>query len=130
MRTREAEAKAKMICHYYETVAKRNRSAVYKHFTAAGTSKATICRILNRYEEKGSIEYSWKGGRKPSVSTHRNVKRLEKLLEKAPDMSMRTAAGKMDVSKSAVQRMKADKLGMKTYVAQKVPKYVKDQAKR
>ena len=60
------------------------------------------------------------GGHRPTAATVRNGERLKKLLEKDPNISMRTAAAKLSISKSTVQRIKANKFEMKTYKSQTV----------
>jgi len=118
------------ICHYYEDAAHRDRKKTYQYFTSQGIAKMTICRILQRYDARGTAIYKKHEGRTATVLTSKVVNQVDQAYKRDPNLSVRKLAQKLNISPRSVHRAKVDKLKLQTFKAISTPKYVKDQAER
>ena len=125
MKRAESQLVAKRICQYYDAVG-RDMARVYDHFGAENIDKRTIRRIIARYRESGSFEYKNLPGRPKSVRNSSTSKQVLSAFQQNPCVSERILAQKLNVSRSTVQRIKKEG-GLRSFVRQKVPKYVGDQ---
>lgn len=130
MKRSESEAFAKRVVHFFESVSGRNQIQTCHHFMEEGYRRSTLIAILNRYKERGNIDYKPLSGRRPSVGSKKVVHGMKKLLEKHPDTSVRRGALKVGVSKSTFSRIKREELGMKAYKSEPAPKYTGKQKQR
>src|SRR5579863_9574056 len=123
MRSKGSEELAKRICHYYEKVCGGDRKMTYSHFISEGISKVTICRVLNRFGATGTAEYKKSVGRPARVATPKVIKKVGKLYQKDPGVSERFVTQALTLAKTTVHRIKAVKLGLRSYRATPAPKY-------
>jgi hypothetical protein len=94
-----------------------------------GLVRRTIVRVIKRYEDNGTIEYSKNSGPKPSVLTPRNLNKIKSEFINKPSLSLRNCSAKLNISPRSVIRAKK-KLNIKTFKKQKTPKYINDQENR
>ena len=129
MRSNKTQELAHRVCHYYKNVCDRDRKLTYRHFTSEGIPKSTIFSILKRFEISGSRNYKKLTGRPAKVMSSKVVKKIEKIYNNDPGVSVGNVAKKMRLPKTTIQRIKAEKLGLRTYKASTIPTYTEDQKK-
>ena len=112
---------ADRICHYYEKIVNKDRKLTYLHFTREGIAKGTICRILKRYELSGTSTYKKPPGRPVKKMTSKVIKKVDENYKTQPNVSERSLARKLNLSKTTLHRIKVDKLNLKTYKPQLPP---------
>lgn len=130
MRQKNSEDLAKRICHYYENITGRDRKLTRQHFMNEHIRRTTINRILERFEERGNIEYRKSPGRQVRVMTPKVQKKVKRMFKRDPETSERIVADKLELKKTTLHRIKAKKLGIKAYVKESAPKYTEDQKRR
>lgn len=130
MRSKTSEQLGRDVCHYYENVVSRSKKLTCSHFIDQQIPKSTICRILQRYEQRGTADYKKKSGRSVRVATPKAIKAVDKEYKKDPGMSVRNLAHKLKLSPTTVHNIKVKKLGIKSYKAISAPKYTEEQKKR
>lgn len=130
MTQKNSQELAKRVCHYHEKVAKFNKTLTYNHFKSEGIWKTTICRILQRFVATGTSNYKFSKGRTPRVWTPKIIHSVGREYKKNQNVSERILAQKLNVSKYTIHVVKTNKLGLKTYKANKTPKYIEGQKKR
>ena len=121
---------ADRICHYYEKIVNKDRKLTYLHFSREGIAKGTICRILKRYELSGTSTYKKSPGRPVKKMTSKVIKKVDENYKTQPNVSERSLARKLNLSKTTLHRIKVDKLNLKTYKATTTPKYTAKQEAR
>lgn len=130
MRAAENQAFQKCVISYFENVARRSRVKTVEHFQNEGKGKSTIYTIINRYLTTNRTNYSKSTGRVLAVDTPKMKQKTLKTFKKDQPISARTASKKLKISKSTLQRIKANELGIKARTKKTSPKYVKNQAQR
>ena len=126
----ESQSFATRVCHYYENCCGRSQKKTVRHFVEEGSLRGTIYNILARYQATGETKYKPLPGRPAKKTSPKNVEKVKKAFTKDPSLSVRVAARKLEMSPSAVSRMKVHKLGITARTKVKAPKYVKDQENR
>jgi transposase len=130
MSRKENEAYAKRIVQFYKINGGLSncdaKKITCRHFMVEGTHRQVILRIINRFNERGSIEYLKMSGRKPFRSTES----VRKIIQKDPEISVKEGAKKAGMPSSTYQFIKKYKLGINGYVKESVPKYSDDQKAR
>jgi transposase len=124
----ERQVIANRVVQYYRTRGRFKKNFTVKHFEDEGINRRTIYRIINRFESTGSSMFRPITGRKRSVSTPKNIKKVVKLLNFS-NKSIREVANKVMIPKSTVQRIK-ENYGIRTRRCRTVPKYTVDQQNR
>ena len=127
MRSNKTQELSHIVCHYYKNVCNYDKKLTYSHFTSEGIAKSTICSILKRFEISGSANYKKLTGRPAKVMSSKVVKKVEKIYNNNPGVSVENVAKKMRLPKTTIHRIKAEKLGIPTYKASTVPKYTQEQ---
>lgn len=130
MRAKSSEDNGKRVCHAYENVFRRDRKKTRDHFILEGMHRKSIYRILDRYNERGNADFKKSTGRPALVGSNKVVEKVEKAYLVNPNVSERTVARQVGISQSYLHKIKVQKLGFKTYKAQKAPKYTEDQKRR
>jgi hypothetical protein len=130
MRNKNDEVLAKRIVHYYENIAGRDRKKTRQHFVDENIRRTTINRILDRYEERGTIEFRKNCGRPRDVSTPKVLKAVKRIFDSDPEISERVAADKLGLDPTTLHRIKVKILGIKAHVKETAPKYTEDQKRR
>ena len=130
MKKCERDELAKRVVHYYCDVVNRSSKLTWDHFKREGFNHKLIRRIISRFEKEGRVVTSCPPGRSPIVSTPRTLRKVEALLEKNPEISVRDASAKLNISKSTYHYIKDKKLGIKSRKKEPIPKYNGDQAER
>lgn len=126
----EHECFAKRVVHYYEKVSLFDKENTVRHFTAEGKHKNSIYRIIRRYEQSGEVNFKKIPGRPRVQTSPKKVRRVKAAFTKDPTTSVRVAARKLNLDKSAVSRIKVHDLGIKAQTQKKAPKYIKNQEQR
>ena len=127
MRMKENEDLAKRVIQYYLSHANSNKLETCQHFSNEGKSKATIYGIIRRYEETKIVGYRKPKSFQAKQLTKRKLSSILRLYESNPSLSVCSAAKCLNIPKSTLQHGKRNVLGIKAYVKQKAPKYIKDQ---
>lgn len=128
MRSRGNQLVADRVVEFYKKFSPSRRET-YRHFGAEGVGKSTICVILNRFDKTGSSTYSKNSGPKPTCCDEKLLYKVGKAYIENPNVTERKLAARFNVSKSTISKCKK-KLGAKSNVRTKVPKYIKDQENR
>jgi len=126
----EYELVAKRVVQYFEGNGMRKRNITSNHFMEEGFRRTTILRIINRYMATGKSGYNYYQHRPRSVSTPAIVKKVRKLLEKNPSISMTDGSNKIGINRASFFYIKKKILGIDGFSKQKFPKYKNNQAKR
>lgn len=126
----ESEALAKLVVHYFENSCESSISNTCKYFGETGVPTTTVRDILRRYENEGRIMHKSSTGRNPSVSTPKLLRKVAKLFEREPNISIRRAAARLGVKRSTLCYMKVRKLGIVGRKKVTAPMYTGDQAER
>ena len=128
MKRVEHECFAKRVCQFY-IENNRDRLSTFHHFACEKNDRKTIYRIIDRFEERGGIEFRPIPGEPRKVRTHRKIEQVRREIDKNPKVSDRKQAVKLGISTRTFGRIKQE-LGIKSFVREKAPKYVKDQEER
>jgi len=121
---------ADRIVHFFENVANRETKTTVRHFLIEKVPRATVYRVLKRYEERGNSLYKKQKGRPVSPGIEKLKVKVLRLYERDAHLSERAAAAKLGISKTYLHHIKAKLLGIKTFTRKKFPDYQKDQAAR
>ena len=116
---------AQRVCQFYEEN-ERDRLKTFKHFAGEKKDRSTIYRIIARYEERGDINFKPIPGENRKVRTNKKISQVRRKIVKNPTISDRKQAAKLGISPRTFGRIKKE-LGVKSYVREKAPKYIKDQ---
>ena len=125
MRRVEHESFAKRVCQFY-CENNRDRLSTYHHFASENRARKTIYQIIERFEERGNIDFKPIPGDKRRVRTNRKIEQVQREINKNPAISDRKLAAKLGISTKTLGRIKKE-LNVKSYVKEKAPKYIKDQ---
>ena len=117
------------IIQYYANSAIFNKKLTVDHFKLEKVPVSTIYEVIRRYVNENRVDPLPHSGRKPSVKTPENIKRVQRLYGENPSITMAEVSAKLGISRLAVQRIKRV-LGMKSYRKQKAPKYTDEQKTR
>jgi hypothetical protein len=126
----ERQAFSKQVVHFYENYANKNLKITCNYFVQQGKFRQSISRIISRYKKTGTAEFKKKLGRKPKIMTKKVIEKVKKNLESDPELTDKEGAKKAKLKLSTYRHIRKKKLGIKTYVKEVAPIYVKDQEKR
>uniref|UniRef100_A0A158P562 Tc1-like transposase DDE domain-containing protein n=1 Tax=Tetranychus urticae TaxID=32264 RepID=A0A158P562_TETUR len=118
----------KQVCQFY-LKNEKNRQATVQHFINQGPSKQSLYRMIKRFDSSGSEEYFAISGRPRSARNPEKLRKIEKVVEKNPTISLRLGGEKLRISYGSFARGKKE-LGYKSYRRIKAPNYKKDQPDR
>ena len=121
---------ANRIIQYYKNGASRSKLKTAQHFTAEGTPKSTIYKVLSRYLESGETKYKPIPGRPSVKMSPKKVRKVEKAFSTHPNASVPTVARKLKMARSTVGHIKVKKLGITARTMKKSPKYLAGQEER
>ena len=130
MKKIERDQLANRIVQFYENIAQRDDKIVLHHFKVEGILTKTIRNILERYKQEGRITTSSPPGRKKSKKLKNIEKKIEKLLEKDPEVSARTASSKLGISKTYYNKIKLHRLKIRSFRKRIIPEATEEQQKR
>lgn len=85
-----------------------------------GVGERLIHRTIKRYKETNSVEKRYGGGRRRSVTTPENIKKLAECLRRNPRRSARKLARDIGISNASLRRILKRDLQVKAYKIQKV----------
>mgnify|MGYP005984172101 FL=1 len=125
----ENEQFAKRVVHYCLNQADRQKNLTVQHFQQEGIARSTICTILQRFEVTKSLAYKKIPDKPATQAIPKVLNAISKMFEKNPSLSVRAAARRLNIAKSILSDIKIKKLGIKAWVKQKAPKYIKHQKK-
>lgn len=125
MRLSERQLIANRVVQFYTEISSRDRRKTVAHFEAEGLKRRTLNRIIQRYESTGTSTFRPKPGRTPRLVDKNKFKKVQKLLENR-DNSLRDVAKAVGLKLNRVFYVKK-KLGIKSGICQRVPKYTGDQ---
>ena len=77
--------------------------------------------VVKRFKDTGTIKRKSGSGRKKSFVRRDLVKKVKNVLDRNPEISVRTLANKFKTNASTIQRVKGD-FGYKSYKKKKVPR--------
>ncbi len=66
--------------HFYSEISGLNKNETVKHFLAEGAKENTPYGIIRRYHNIGTADYKPLSGRKHTVSTNKNIRKVENRL--------------------------------------------------
>jgi hypothetical protein len=96
---------AKRVVHFYSEISGFNKNETVKHFLAEGAKDNTLYGIIRRYHNTGTADYKPLSGRKPTVSTKKNIRKVRyRLIVKS--LSVRNTGLELDIKRSTVQYIK------------------------
>ena len=124
----ERQLLAKRVVHFFENKANRQTFQIVQHFVEEGYKQRALYNIIKRYGEKGSAVFEPKSGRRVTVSTPQNIRKVKRYLNNKRT-SLPFVAKKVGMSVKTVFRIK-NEIGLKTKKCRNVPKYTTGQAKR
>lgn len=119
---------AKRVVHFYNEISGLNKNETVKHFLAEGAKENTLYGIIRRYHNTGTADYKPLSGRKPTVSTKKNIRKVKNRLI-IKNLSVRKTGLELDIKRSTVQYIKK-KNDIKSAKCQIAPKYTDNQMKR
>ena len=105
---------AKRVVYFYENSVKCNHKEVINHFKSEGFNRMTIWNISRRYQIEGRIKTPSSKGRRKSKKL-KNQKKVEELIENDSEISSRSGAAKLKISKSYFNKIKLHKLNIKSF---------------
>ena len=82
--------------------------------------QSTVSRVLNRYNERLTVDREKKSGQNGSPCSEKDHKRVVQAFKRNPNSSVRDVAKKLQLSKTFVQDAKKRE-GLHTYKVQKAP---------
>lgn len=106
-----------------------DKKLTVNHITEEGIRKQRIYSVISRYIKTGKVEYSKNSGPQPSKLTKSNLNKIRTKYKRKPNISERSIAAQLNLSKGSVYRAKQS-LNIKTKKKKIAPKYVKDQKER
>ncbi len=92
--------------------------------------RTTINRILDRFEDRATIEFGKSSGRRAKVSAPKVLKAVKRTFAGDAEISERNAADKLGLRQPTLHRIKVEKLGIKARVKGTAPKYTEEQKRR
>ena len=125
----ENELFAKRVIHYYKNQANFCKKILFITLLARGEAEK-LYNILDRFSRSSDENYKPIPGRPPTTTSPGKQVKVEKVFKKSPNLSVREAARNLHISKSAVSRIKVQKLGISAKTMKKSSQYVKDQEPR
>ena len=75
-----------------------------KHFSTEPPSELTIKRIVDKFEETGSVNERERSGRPRSALTDKKLEEVRNLLEENPNISTRTGPALVEMTRSSYKR--------------------------
>ena len=109
----------------YALVGQMSKGHLVKHFQVEDISRATIYRIIKRFEDGLPCESKARKGH-PSKLNKQQQQKLKDCTVNTVGLSQRKLASKFNVSRSCIRR-NLKKLGLKYYKGQRAPKYNQQQ---
>lgn len=126
----ESQHLAKRICTFYQNKADGDKIKTCHHFMEEGIHRRTITRVIQRFEERGSANFKPIPGRPAKVASIKKMKEVANLIRKEPNISMTEGAKKTHLSRNTFKWIKNNKLNIKSYKQETVPKYSGGQKER
>lgn len=130
MRSKGDEELSKRVISYYLNFSEGSKVKTAEHFKSEGKLPSTIYKILRRYEATKIVGHKKSCGRTPTVATPAKKRKILQLYKGNPSITVKEVAKKVNIKPSTVKHIKRQKLGIKSNVKQKVPKYKGDQEGR
>lgn len=90
-------------------------------------NKRTVLRIIAKYEQCGHVNPSPKSGRPVVLATKKKQAQLRKMVDHKDKVSDTAVAKKLGWSRSYVQKVRAQKLGIRKYKKRRAPAYHRGQ---
>ena len=92
--------------NYYETESVTDVKRKFEtHFKNTSVSRKHIYKIVNKYEQSGSVDDAAKSGRPSSSRSEENTHAISDLLGNSPEKSVRRTSSETGISKSSVHNI-------------------------
>lgn len=127
-RVEELKYRTKVIIKFYCDNAK-DKALTVRHFSEQSMDRSVIYRIINRFEERGTIDFRPKTGRPRTQVTENLLKKVDRTLQRDPGLSIRALAKKLNISKTSATRAKKE-AGYASFKCISAPKTSPEQEKR
>jgi len=111
------KVRAKRIVNFYLRHKSKGKKFPVNHFVLEGESFSSVYQIIQRYEDRGTVQRKSGNGRPPKIMTPKNVKRLVKMFDHKDDSSERKAAKKFKCSQPFIEEQNQHKSESKTKIA-------------
>ena len=122
MKRAQSELLAASIYHFYENNGNYKINETVKHFVQEGHNNYTVRRILKRCIERNTSERFPVNINPPILRTNDIIGQVQRVFSTNPNISVRQAAKQLNISRSTVQRIKRENLGLSAYTKKKAPK--------
>lgn len=127
-RVAELQFRANSIVDFYRKH-DNNKAMTAAHFSMQNIDRSVIYRVIKRFEERGTTTFAKKTGRPRTETTPQLIKKIDKTLERDPNISIRNLASSMKVSRCTAQRAKVE-AGWKSRRCLNAPNTTPEQEKR
>lgn len=109
------------VYNFYAKYIDRGKVFTVNHFSSEGIPRRTIYSILQRYCDGTAAERRRGSGRKATVFTPKNLKRLAKMLDGSAKVSIRTAAPKFNAHPSSLHKALRTKTAIRYHKKTSIP---------
>ena len=121
----ESKLLPKRVLHYYKNIANRRLKLIWHHFKDRGIPRATIYKYILKHVDSDFLTFKKGGGPPKVVMKDSKLKQVEKFFMLNQSTKVATAARKINVSVTYLQKFNLHKLGIVARVKKSMSKYIK-----